>query len=124
MRNIMNRDSNNTCAQLLNTIIDIDSIIITNHARERLEERWEELGDLNSTIIDALEQGYVETQNGTILQNQNGSKPPSIEVYIPSEHELGLARLVLMQEEGEYTLVTLYPVEVRYVPNSIIYAIN
>jgi len=120
----MNRDSNNTCAQLLNTIVDIDSIAITNHARERLGERWDEFNDPDSTLIGALEQGYVQTQNGTIIQNQNGSKSPSIEVYIPSKHELGLARLVLINEEGEYILLTIYPVELCYVPDSISGAMN
>ena len=120
MRNVMRSDTNDTCAQQLNSIIDTDSIIITNHARTRYRERWNSTGNIDSTIIDALKEGLVETQNGSILQHQHGSKPKCIEVYIPSEHELGLARFVLRQDGQKFILLTLYPMDECYVPDSIL----
>ena len=119
MRNIMRTDSNDTCAQQLDSIIDIDSIIITNHARDRLSERWDSSGNIDSILYDALREGIVETQNGTIIQRINGSKGASIEVYISNEHNLGLSRLVLIEKDDGYILVTIYPVERSYLPNSI-----
>ncbi len=119
MRNIMRSDSNDTCAQQLDSIIDIDSIIITNHARDRLRERWSSSGNIDSILYGALRGGLVETQNDTIIQRTNDSKEESIEVYISNEHELGLSRLVLIEKNDGYILVTIYPIEHRYVPNTI-----
>lgn len=112
----MRNDSNDTCAQQLDSIIDIDSIIITNHARDRLRERWNSSGNIDSLLYGALREGFVETQNGTIMQHRNGSKSDCIEVYIPNEHQLGLARFVLIQDGQKYILLTLYPMQEDHVP--------
>jgi len=120
MRNIMRSDSNDTCAQQLGSIIDIDSIIITNHARARLRERWNSSGNIDSILHDALKEGVVETQNGSIIQRSNGDKSECIEVYIPNEHQLGLARFVLRQDGQKYLLLTLYPMQEVHVPFCIL----
>ena len=119
MRKTMRRDSHDTEALQLDSMIDIDSIIITNHARDRYSERWDSSGNIESTLYDALREGFVETQNGTIIQRINGSKGASIEVYISDEHDLGLSRLILIEKDDGYILVTIYPVERRYLPNTI-----
>ena len=119
MRNTMRRDSHDTEALQLGSIIDIDSIIITNHARDRLSERWDSSGNIDSILYGALKEGYVETQNGTIIQKINGSKEASIEVYISDDHDLGLSRLVLIEKDDAYILVTIYPIEHRLLPNTI-----
>ncbi|MDA8615555.1 hypothetical protein N9L27_01870 [Candidatus Poseidoniales archaeon] len=115
----MRRDSHDTEALQLDSMIDIDSIIITNHARDRYSERWDSSGNIESTLYDALREGFVETQNGTIIQRINGSKGASIEVYISDEHDLGLSRLILIEKDDGYILVTIYPIEHRYLPNTI-----
>ena len=119
MRNIMRRNSHNIEALQLDSMIDIDTIIITNHARDRYRERWDSSGNIDSILYDALREGFVETENGTIVQRINGSKGASIEVYISDEHDLGLSRLVLVEKDDGYILVTIYPVERRYLPNTI-----
>jgi hypothetical protein len=119
MRKTMRRDSHDTEALQLDSMIDIDSIIITNHARDRYSERWDSSGNIESTLYDALREGFVETQNGTIIQRINGSKGASIEVYISDEHDLGLSRLILIEKDDGYILVTIYPIEHRYLPNTI-----
>ena len=119
MRKTMRRDSHDTEALQLDSMIDIDSIIITNHARDRYSERWDLSGNIDSILYDALREGLVETQNGTIIQRINGSKGASIEVYISDEHDLGLSRLILIEKDDGYILVTIYPIEHRYLPNTI-----
>ena len=119
MRKTMRRDSHDTEALQLDSMIDIDSIIITNHARDRYSERWDSSGNIESTLYDALREGFVETQNGTIIQRINGSKGASIEVYISDEHDLGLSRLILIEKDDGCILVTIYPIEHRYLPNTI-----
>lgn len=119
MRNNMRKDSHDTEALQLDSMIDIDTIIITNHARDRYSERWDSSDNIDSILYDALREGFVETENGTIVQRINGSKGASIEVYLPDEHDLGLSRLVLIEKDDEYILVTIYPVERRYLPNTI-----
>lgn len=119
MRKTMRRDLRDTKALQLDSMIDTDSIIITNHARDRFSERWDSSGNIDSILYDALREGYVETQYGTIIQKINGSKAASIEVYIPNEHELGLSRLILIEKDDGYILVTIYPIEHRYLPNTI-----
>ena len=120
MRNTMRRDSHDTEAQQLDSIIDIDSIIITNHARTRYRERWNSTGNIDTILHSALKEGVVETQNGSIIQHVNGNKPACIEVYIPNENELGLTRFVLRQEGSNYILLTLYPMKEDHVPFSIL----
>ena len=119
MRNIMRRNSHNIEALQLDSLIDIDTIIITNHARDRYSERWDLSGNIDSILYDALREGFVETENGTIVQKINGSKGASIEVYISGEHNLGLSRLVLIEKDDGYILVTIYPIERCYLPNTI-----
>jgi len=119
MRNIMRRNSHNIEALQLDSMIDIDTIIITNHARDRYRERWDSSGNIDSILYDALREGFVETENGTIVQRKNGSKGASIEVYISDKHDLGLSRLVVIEKDDGYILVTIYPVEHSYLPNSI-----
>ena len=119
MRNNMRKDSYDTEALQLDSMIDTDSIIITNHARDRYSERWDSSGNIDSILYNALREGLVETQNGTIIQRINGSKEASIEVYISNEHGLGLSRLVLIEKDDGYILVTIYPIEHRYLPNTI-----
>ncbi len=116
----MRTDSNDTCAQQLDSIIDIDSIIITNHARTRYRERWNSSGNIDAILQEALKGGVVETQNGSIIQNSNGNKPKCIDVYIPNEHRLGLARFVLRQDGHKYILLTLYPMQEDHVPFCIL----
>ena len=120
MRKTMRRDSHETEAQQLDSIIDIDSIIITNHARTRYRERWNSTGNIDTILHSALKEGVVETQNGSIIQHINGNKPACIEVYIPNENELGLTRFVLRQEGSKYILLTLYPMKEDHVPFSIL----
>ena len=120
MRNTMRTDSNDTCAQQLDSIIDIDSIIITNHARTRYRERWNSSGNIDAILQEALKEGVVETQNGSIIQHSNGNKPKCIEVYIPNEHRLGLARFVLIQDGQKYLLLTLYPMQENHIPFCIL----
>ena len=116
----MRTDSNDTCAQQLDSIIDIDSIIITNHARTRYRERWNSSGNIDAILQEALKEGVVEIQNGSIIQHSNGDKPACIEVYIPNESPLGLTRFVLRQDGHKYILVTLYPMQEDHVPLRIL----
>lgn len=119
MRKNMRTDAHDTEATRLDSVIDVDSIIITNHARDRLNERWDSSCNADSTLHDALKNGVVETQNGSLIQEVHGSNPASIAVYIPSNHDLGLSRFILIERDDDYILVTIYPIEHRYVPWAI-----
>lgn len=116
MRKNMRTDAQYTEAIQLDSVIDVDSIIITNHARDRLSERWDSSRNVNSMLYDALKNGVVETQNGSLIQEVHGSNPASIAVYIPSNHDLGLSRFILIERDDDYILVTIYPIEHRFVP--------
>ena len=119
MRNIMRRNSHNIEALQLDSMIDIDTIIITNHARDRYRERWDSSCNVDSMLHNALKNGVVETQNGTMIQEAHGSNQAIIAVYIPSNHNLGLSRFILIEKDDDYILVTIYPIERRYVPCAI-----
>jgi hypothetical protein len=120
----MLNDSTFGSANKLNSFIEIDSIIITNHARERLKERWNSSGDIDPILYRALREGIVETKNGTVLKHRNGNKPPCIEVYVSSESNLGLTRFILRQSGDDYILVTLYPTQESHVPFCILTLID
>ena len=124
MRNIMLNDENIVCANKLKSLVEIDSIIITDHARERLRERWNSSGNIDPILHNALKEGFVETINGTVIQHSNGDKPPCIEVYVSSESNLGLTRFILRQKGKKYILVTLYPTQQSHVPFCILTVIE
>ena len=119
MRKNMRTDAHDTEATRLDSVIEVDSIIITDHARDRLNERWDSSCNVDSMLHNALKNGVVETQNGTMIQEAHGSNQASIAVYIPSNHNLGLSRFILIEKDDDYILVTIYPIERRYVPCAI-----
>ena len=124
MRNIMLNEENTVRANKLKSLIETDSIIITDHARERLRERWNSSGNIDPILYNALKEGFVETKNGTVIQHINGDKPPCIEVYVSSESNLGLTRFILRQKGKKYILVTLYPTQESHVPFCILAVID